>query len=103
MFDNRVGNCREAEDKLSTPLRLTMFTADQRLQMENDAWDADGNHASMFAMPNGSAPAPDLSDDLTVEFLEMVRNWKRADDEHEHSEQARDIVEAPTSLSNVMD
>lgn len=56
--------------------------------------------ANIIAVTNDSAETPDLSDELTLEFLEMVRNWKRIDDEHEPPEQVRDIVEAVPSLFN---
>lgn len=101
MFDNRVGNGREAEDKPSTPLRLKMFTADQQPHIDDGPSDPDGDHVSIFALTNDSAQPPDLSDELTVEFLEMVRNWKRADDERKRPEQVRDIVEAVPSLFNL--
>lgn len=54
--------------------------------------------ASIIAVIYDSAHEADLSDELTVEFVEMVRNWKRIDDEHQPPEPVRDIAEAVPSL-----
>lgn len=81
MLDRGNTGCKQIEVE-SACTKVTTFTAAPQLHIDNGLSDPGGDHASIFALANDSAPAPDLSDELTVEFLEMVRNWKRADDEH---------------------
>ena len=55
-MDANNENRPKAANEPSTPLMLTMFTSDQRLQMENNAGDADGDHLMAFSRQSNYWP-----------------------------------------------